>query len=217
MIKKLILALCALCFLLLPMCACDAENEEVQPEAKIATDSEGKKYSVIVGSDGFLSLGEKTDLAVSVEDEDGNPGKNSDGEFVTRTEKFPSTLMVDNEIHTKFFKIPMPDGWTSTSDELVKLNFKTANLTVNDRGSSSVKECTEEIKGIMSAIGEGKEEKVKLLFADAVKLTYENRISIYIFEAEGRTYFVKVTADEKLFEEVNFEEIINTIKFRKGE
>ena len=217
MMKKLILAVCMLSFLFLPLCACDTENGEIQPEAKVATDSSGKEYSVIVDSEGFLSLGDRDGLAVCTTDENGNPGKNADGEFVTRVEKFPSVLMVDGEIHTKFFRLTVPEGWTSTSDELVRLNSGTATLTVNDRGNTSVKECTEEIKNIMSAIGECKEDKAELQFADAVKLTYENRIAIYIFEAEGRTYFVRATADEKLFEEMDFEEIINTIKFRKGE
>ncbi len=217
MIKKLILAVCVLGFLFLPLCACDAENGEIQSEAKIATDSSGKEYSVIVGSDGFLTLGDRDALAVCTTDENGNPGKNADGEFVTRVENFPDTLMVDGEVHTKFFRLAVPEGWTSTSDELVKLNCGTASLTINDRGITPVKECAEEIKNIMSAIGEGKEEKVKLQFADALKLTYENRTAVYVFEAEGRTYFIRVTADEKLFEEINFEEVINTIKFRKGE
>ena len=217
MIKKLTPAVCVLIFLFLTLCACDAGNEEIQPEAKIATDSSGNKYSVVVDVNGFLSLGDRDSLAVCTTDENGNPGKNSDGEFVTRAEDFPDTLVVDNEIHTRFFRMPVPEGWTNISDEIVKLSSGAASLTINDRGITPVKECTEEIKNIMSAIGEGKEEKAELQFADAVKLTYENRISVYIFEAEGRTYFIRVTADEKLFEEINFEEIINTIKFRKGE
>lgn len=217
MIKKLILAICVLGFLFLSLCACDAGNEEIQPQSKIAKDSSGKEYSVVLGADGFLSLGDMDNLAICVTDENGNPGKNSDGEFVTRAEKFPDTLIVDNEIHTKFFKMPVPEGWTNISDGLVKLSSGKAELTVNDRGIDSVKECTEEVKNIMSVIGEGKEEKVKLQFADAIKLTYEDRVSVYIFEAEGRTYFIRVSADEKMFEEINFEKIINTIRFRKGE
>ncbi len=217
MIKKLILAVCVLGFLFLPLCSCGADSGEKQPVARTASDSSGKKYSVIVDGDGFLTLGDKDFLAVCVEDEDGNPGKNADGEFVTRAEEFPRTLVVDDEIHTKFFRIKIPEGWTNKSGELVKLVHETATLTVNEREGYSVKECEEEIKSLMSALGEGKEEKLKLSFSDGVKITYGDKIAVYIFEAEGRTYFVKVTADEKLFSEMNFEEIINTIKFRKGE
>lgn len=217
MIKKLIIAVCVLGFLLLTLCACNTEKEEIQPEAKVATDSSGKEYSVIIGSDGFLFLGDRDNLAVCTTDENGNPGKNADGEFVTRAETFPAMLMVDGEIHTKFFRLSVPEGWTSTGDELIKLKSGTATLSINDKGITPVKKCTEEVKNILSVIGKCTEEKVKLQFADAVKLTCENRTAVYIFEAEGRTYSVRATADEKMFEETNFEEIINTIKFRKGE
>lgn len=219
MIKKRTLAVFAVICLFLLMCSCGNSGSEREENIKevIAVDSEGRKYSALLGSDGFLLLGDKDFLGVCVEDENGNPGKNAKGEYVTRAEEFPDTLQVGEEIHTKFFRIEIPDGWTSESDELVKLKFETATITVNERAGYSVKECKEEIESLMSAIGEGEEEKVKLQFGDAVKLNYENRIAVYIFEAEGRTYFVKVKADEKLFEEVDFEEIINTIKFRKGE
>ena len=223
MLKKRITALCTLIFLFLNLCSCSlsGEKNEQEPVAKTATGSDGKTYSVVVDGDGFLALGDKDFLAVCVEDENGNPGKNSKGEYVTRAVPFPETLTVGKEIHTKFFRMALPDGWTSVSDDLVKLTLKkgdmTASLTVNDRTGSSVKECKEEVKKLMSGVGEGTEEKVKLAFAEAVKLNYENKIAVYIFEKEDRVYFVKIYADEKLFEEVNFEEIINTIKFRKGE
>lgn len=204
-------------FLFLLLCACGTQGEEKQPVAKIAADPSGKKYSVIVDTDGFLTLGEKDLLAVCVEDENGNPGKNADGEFVTRAEEFPRTLVVEDEIHTKFFRMKIPDGWTNESGEIVKLACKGATFTVNERGNDTVEECKEEIKSLTSLLGEGKEEKPALTFEDSVKITYDDKIAIYIFEAEGRTYFVKVTAEEKLSDEMNFEEIINTIKFRKGE
>ncbi len=221
--KKFIPIAIAVCFLFLLMCSCDngSKKNEAVTAVKTVTDSEGKTYSSIVDADGFLMLGDKNGLAVTVDDGDGKPGKNAKGEYVTRVVDFPDTVIVGKEIHTKFLRVTVPDGWTSESDSFVKLKYikddLTAKLTVNERADASVKECTAEIKSLMSAIGKPKEEKVKLQFADAIKLNYENRIVVYVFNAEDRTYFVKISADEKLFEEIDFEEIINTIKFRKGE
>lgn len=217
MAKKFIAAHAVLIFLLLLLCACGAEGGEKQPLAKTAVDSSGKKYSVIVDTDGFLTLGEKDLLAVCVEDENGNPGKNADGEFVTRAEEFPRTLVADGEIHTKFFRIKIPEGWTNKSDEIVRLVSDEATLTVNERDGYTVKECKKEIKSLLSVLGEGKEEKTALPFSDSVKITYDDKLAVYIFEAEGRVYFVKVAAEEKLSDAKEYEEIINTIKFRKGE
>lgn len=223
MVKKLIPLLLALCFLLLMMCSCSDSADEAEEVASVETvkDSEGNTFSSLVGADGFLLLGDEDGLAVTVDDGDGKPGKNAKGEFVTRVVDFPDTVQVGKEIHTKFLKLPVPENWTSESDSLIKLRYKkdglAASLTVNERSGMSVKECQAEIENLMSGIGEAEKEKVMFSFAESVKLNYENRIVIYIFNAEGRTYFVKINADEKLFEEINFEEIINTIKFRKGE
>lgn len=227
MLKKLILTMTAVCLLLSLMCSCNktgAESEETTA-LKTAEDSEGKIYSAIVDSDGFLLLGDRNQLAITVDDGKGKPGKNAEGEFVTGTEEFPNTLVVGNEVHTKFMKMPIPENWKNISNELIEFNYEDgnnkANFFVNERHRMTVAECQEEIETMGKFFGEGTEEKIKLVFGDAVKIRYEYEmmpiLEYYIFNVEGRTYFVGIEADENLFETINFEEIINTIKFRKGE
>ncbi len=227
MVKKLILPMAVICFLLSLMCSCNktgAESEETTA-LKTVEDSNGKKFSAIVDSDGFLLLGDRSQLAITVDDGKGKPGKNADGEFVTRTEEFPYTLVVENEIHTKFMRIPIPENWTNKSDELIEFVYndgdREASITVNERYGMTVKECQKEIKDTMNILGKGTEENVKLVFGDAVKISYEyeglTKTVFYIFNVEERTYFVRISADGNLFETINFEEIVNTMKFRKGE
>ncbi len=217
MVKKFILFSCIMSVLLLSVCGCKNTATEEKLTTRTVTDTEGNTYVALADADGFLVLGDKDGLSVCVSDENGNPGKNSDGEFITKSVTFPRVLISDGEIFTKFFRMPIPDGWKNKSDDLVKLAKGKNTLTVNSKDDITVRDYTNEIKNIMWAIGKAEEEKVSLSFGDAVKLNYENRVVIYIFEAEGRAYSVKISADEKTFEEVNFEEIINTIKFRKGE
>lgn len=227
MFKKLILPVAVICFLLSFMCSCNktgAETEETTA-LKTAEGSDGKTYSAIVGSDGFLLLGDRNELAITVDDGKGKPGKNAEGEFVTRIEEFPYTLVVGNEVHTKFMKVPIPENWKNKSDELIEFVYdeggSEATFVVNQRYDMTVEECKKEIKDIMSILMEGTEEKVQLAFGDAVKISYESeglpKRVFYVFNAEGRTYFARISADENLFETINFEEIINTMKFRKGE
>lgn len=223
MIKKLIPLVMTLCTLIPVLCSCgNSDSDTAKSETvKIVRDSEGNTFSAIAGGDGFLLLGDRGGLAVTVDDGTGKPGKNAKGEYVTSVVDFPRTVTAGDEIHTAFMRITVPEKWTSVSDSLIKLRYEkdnlSATLTINERSGLTVKECQAEIEELMSGICEVEKEKVTLSFADAVKLNCENKIVIYIFSAEGRTYFVKIDADEKLFEEINFEEIINTIKFRKGE
>lgn len=227
MFKKLILPTAVICFLLSLMCSCNktGAGSEETTALKIAEDSKGKKYSAIVDSDGFLLLGDRSQLAITVDDGKGKPGKNADGEFVTRVEDFPYTLVAGNEIHTKFMRMPIPEKWKNKSDELIEFVYDNdgaeASFIVNERYSLTVEECKAEIEKIMSILVEGTEENVQLAFGDAVKISYEReglpKTVFYIFNVEGRTYFVRISADQNLFETINFEEIVNTMKFRKGE
>ncbi len=223
MIKKSIPAALVIFLLILTMCSCDNSHGKAEEitEVKVAEDSEGNSFSVIADGDGFFKLGDKSNLVITVDDGKGKPGKNADGEFVTRVVDFPGTLRAGNEIYTKFLRITLPENWKNESDSIVKLSCKKdgkkVTLTINERSGMSVKECQAEIEDMLTILGDIEQEKVSLDFAEAVKLTCQNKIAVYIFNAEGRTYYVKINADEKLFEEINFEEIINTIKFRKGE
>lgn len=208
-------------FLLLNGCDTNEAETESTTAVKEAVDSEGNSYSSIIGEDGFLMLGDRNNLAITVDDGEGKPGLNSKGEYVTKTAEFPKTVTVDGEIHTRFFKLKIPENWENTSENLVKIKLKkdsmTAEVTVNERPSQSLEECLTEVEQIVSGVGKVKTEDVKLSFAQAKKLSVANRLSVYVFNVENRTYFVKVSADEKLFEEIDFEKIINTMKFRKGE
>lgn len=223
MFKKFILCLTVLCFGLIALCSCanGQAEKETTTAVKSVKDSNGKVFSSIVGTDGFLLLGDRDELAITVDDGKGKPGKNAKGEYVTQVEPFPGVLTVGKEVQTKFVRMPLPEKWINISDELIKLSYEKDDIglefVVNERSGMSAKECQAEIENLMSGILEGKKEKVQLDFAEAVKLDYESKILIYIFNAEGRTYFVKINGDEKLLKEINFEEIINTMKFRKGE
>ncbi len=223
MFKKITLYLLSLFLIVVTLCSCSNRKPETEATTVVKTvkDSTGKEFSSIVGSDGFLLFGEGNELAITVDDGNGKPGKNAEGEYVTRTEPFSGVLTVDKEVQTKFIRMPLPEKWINISDELIKLSYEKdgfgAKLVVNERSGMSVKECQVEIENLMSGILECKKEKVNFDFAEAVKLDYESKILIYIFNAEGRTYFVKIDGDEKLLKEINFEEIINTMKFRKGE
>ncbi len=196
-------------------------EKETSFSVKEAIDYNGNKYSVLTDEDGFLSLAEKSGLAVIVEDSKGKMSKNSNGEFVTKSEDFPETLTVENEIHTKFFKIPIPDGWENKSREAVVLEYSdeehSAEIMINERSTDTPDECIAEIEKLISSSNDMEKESVNLSFSTAVKLKYKQMFVFYVFSAEERTYFVRVTADEALFEKINFEDIINTIKFRKGE
>ncbi len=217
MVKKFILFFCVLSALLLSFCGCGKGEEKETLTAKTVTDTEGNTYSALLDEEGFLVIGDKDGLVVCVADENGKPGKNSEGEYVTKSVSFPRVLISDGELHTKFFRLAIPEGWTSKSDDIVKLVKGKITLTINSKEDMSLREYVNEIKNIMWAIGKADEEEAALSFGNAVKLSYENRVVIYVFRAENRIYSVKITADEKAFEEENFEEIINTIKFRKGE
>ncbi len=223
MFKKFILCLVSLSLALVTLCSCTNTKSETEATTVVKTvkDSTGKVFSSIVGSDGFLLLGEGNELAITVDDGNGNPGKNADGEYVTRVETFSGVLTVDKEVQTKFVRFPLPEKWKNVSDEIIKLNYEkdglSVKLVVNERYDMSAEDCQEQIENLMAGIAECKKEKVGFDFAEAVKLDYESKIYIYVFSAEGRTYFVKISGDEKLLKEINFEEIINTMKFRKGE
>lgn len=210
-------------FIFLIFCGCGSSQPEAEISAvvKQASDAEGNKYSVVMGSDGFLLLGKGQSLAITVDDEDGNPGKNLKGEYVTKAVDFPDTLTVDGEIHTRFYKLKIPDKWKNKSEGLLKIEYvkgkERAEITVNERFSMTVDECLKEVEGLTSFIGEAEKSKVSLDFAQSTKLVVGKRLALYVFNAEGRTYYVKCMADESLFEEIDFETIVNTIKFRKGE
>lgn len=227
MIKKSILMMTAVFVLLSFMCSCNKTGTETEETTalKTAEDSKGKTYSAIMGSDGFLLLGDRSQLAITVDDGKGKPGKNAEGEFVTKAEDFPRTLVVDNEIHTMFMKMPIPENWKNESDELIEFTYddgeNEASIIVNERFSLSEEECRNEIKDIMSIFSEPREENAELSFGYAVRITFEDenipKRVFYVFNVEGRTYFARIIADEILFETINFEEIVNTMKFRKGE
>ena len=227
MFKKLILMLTALFLLLSLLCSCNKTGVETEETTALKTvkDGTGKSYSAIVGSDGFLLLGDRSQLAITVDDGKGKPGKNADGEFVTQAEEFPNTLVVDNEIQTKFMRIPIPENWKNESDELIKFTYNDgeneASFVVNERFSLTEEECRNEIKNIMSVFSEPREENAELSFGYAVRMIFRDenmpKRVFYVFNAEGRTYFVRIVADESLFETIDFEEILNTMKFRKGE
>ena len=212
-----------LCFVLLLLCSC-AKNPVQSPDGavtKTVTDTRGKTYKALVDGSGFLMCDSQGNMIIAAEDESGNPIKNEQGENVTKKVSFPYILTAENEIHTEFFRLTIPENWQNKSGELVKLvyteNGRTAELTINDRASMSSVNCVKEIETMLSELGKVKKDAVEFDFATATRLQLENKITVYVFTAEGRTYFVKITADTQLFEKINFHEIVNTIKFRKGE
>ncbi len=187
----------------LALSSCSTKQEET---VKKATDNKGNCYSAYVDGDGFLEIDEKGSLVV---DENGKEA----------SVDFPPLLTVGNEIHTKFFKLEIPGGWLDGSDELAKIKYDSggisAELVINER-SSSTKMCRDEIESIMSPM-KNELKNVKLDFALATKLEYEGNVNFYIFSIDGRTYFIRTTLRGDSDEKINFEEIINTIQFRKGE
>ncbi len=212
-----------MCFVLLTLCSC-AKKPVQSPAAaviKTVTDTRGKTYKALVDENGFLMCDSQGNMIITAEDGNKNPVKNEQGEYVTKKVTFPQILSVENEIHTEFFKVAIPDNWQNKSGDLVKLvyteNGKTAEITINERASMSSINCVKEIEDMLSELGEVKKDNVDFSFATATRLQLENKITVYVFTAEGRTYFVKFTADKELFEKINFQEIVNTIKFRKGE
>ncbi len=217
------LILPALCFLILLLASCteNADVNEKSSEVKVLVGTDGESYHAIVGEDGFPVFDEKGKLSVALDDGEGGYGKNANGEYVTSKTESPNVLSSKDEIHTRFFRMKVPKGWENVSESLAEIkytkNSKTAKITVNERSSLSVKECEAEVEEILSSLGKLEKEHVSLSFAEAEKISVEKRISVYVFSAEGRTYFIKVFSDEELFDEIDFEEIINTIKFRKGE
>ena len=221
--KKFILCLIAVFMGIITLCSCTNQKEENETTTAVkeAKDSTGKVFSAIVGGDGFLLLGDRDELAITVDDGKGNPGKNSKGEYVTRTEDFSGVLTVGQEVQTKFVRMPLPEKWINESDEIIKLRYekdgRKVKFVLNERYGLSVEECQAEIESVMAGVTENKAATVNLSFADGIKLDYEGKLIVYIFNAEGKTYFAKINGDEELLKEINFEEIINTMKFRKGE
>lgn len=180
-------------------------KDEIKREVKKAQDNDGNTYSVLIEEDGFLKLGEKDELVIK------------DDEGLTESISFPRTLTVEDEIHTKFYKIKLPSGWTDESGEIIKIrheeNSKFTEIIINER-ASSLKECKDEIESIMEPLEKESHETVKFSFATAEKLEFENSIIFYVFTYDERTYFIRVRTNE---DKINYEEIIDTIQFRKGE
>lgn len=212
-----------LCFVLLLLCSCSKNAVQTQPETviKTVTDTNGKTYKAVVDENGFIMCDSAGKMIITAEDEKGNPLKNEQGEYVTQKVSFPNILVGENEIYTEFYKLPIPQNWQNKSTDLVKLSFtengKTAEITVNERGSMSSVNCVKEIEDMLSVLGEVKKNTVDFNFATATGIELENVMTVYVFSVEGRTYFVKITAEKEMFEKINFTEIVNTIKFRKGE
>lgn len=208
-----------LCFMLLVLCSCAKTPVQTQSAAvtKTVTDTMGKTYKALVDEKGFLMCDEQGNLMIVSEDEE----KNEQGELVTRKVSFPHILVSENEIYTEFFRVSIPENWKNKSKDLVKLEYikngKKAEIAINERADMSSADCVKEIEEMLFLSGEVKKDVVDFDFATATVLQLENKITVYVFTAEGRTYFVKVTADKELFETTNFFEIVNTIKFRKGE
>ena len=212
-----------LCFVLLLLCSCSKNAVQTLPETviKTVTDTNGKTYKAVVDENGFIMCDSAGKMIITAEDEKGNPLKNEQGEYVTQKVSFPNILVGENEIHTEFYKLPIPQNWQNKSTDLVKLSFtengKTAEITVNERGSMSSVNCVKEIEDMLSVLGEVKKNTVDFNFATATGIELEDVMTVYVFSVEGRTYFVKITAEKEMFEKINFTEIVNTIKFRKGE
>lgn len=208
-----------LCFVILLLCSCAKKPEVIQSDmvVRTATDTMGKTYNALVDENGFLMRDKQGNMIITAKD----GKKNEQGEYVTEKVTFPYILTVENEIHTEFFKVAIPENWQNKSRDLVKLTYTengaTAEITINERADMPFVDCVKEIEEMLSALGEVKKENVDFDFATATRIQLENKITVYVFSAEGRTYFVKITADTQLFEKINFQEIVNTIKFRKGE
>lgn len=212
-----------LCFqiLLLASCTENAPANRNTSEVKVLVGTDGESYPAVVGEDGFPVFDEKGKLSVALDDGEGGYGKNAKGEYVTDTADTPNVLSSEDEIYTEFFRMKIPKGWKNVSESLAEIkytkNSKTAKITVNERASLTVKECEAEVEEILSSLGELEKEHISLSFAEAEKISVENRMSVYVFGVEGRTYFIKVFSDEELFDKIDFEEIINTVEFKKGE
>lgn len=212
-----------LCFqiLLLASCTENVNANQNTSEVKVLVGTNGESYPAVVGEDGFLVFDEKGKLSVALDNGEGGYGKNAKGEYVTAKADTPNVLSSEDEIYTEFFRMKIPKGWENTSEGLAEIkytnNSKTAKITVNERTSLTVKECESEVEEILSPLGKLKKQHVSLSFAETEKISVESRISVYVFSAERRTYFIKVFSDEELFDKIDFEEIINTIEFKKGE
>lgn len=194
------------------MCSCSRTEDSTLSEMSFKTlsDANGNSYCVQVDQDGFPAIDSNGSLVVSHNKKD-------------ETEKipFPGIIWSENEIYTRFFRLEIPEKWENKSSEVVRIfyekNSLTAEMTINERFSLSSIECVKEIENTASIFGTPEKEVVDFDFASATKLSYDNGMQIYVFSVEGRTFFVKIVADNGMHEKINFEEIVNTINFRKGE
>ena len=215
--KHNIMCVLLVCCVIFTMCSCGKTmpQDNTENAVKTVTDSEGNSYTVLTDENGFPVIDEDGRIAIT------SGSKNETEEYATEKIDYPGILSSEDEIFTRFFNLAIPDKWQNKSDELVRIVYEdgevSAEMTVNERPSLSMVECVAEIEELTSALDKPEKTVVDLDFATATKLVFMKKMLIYVFSVEERTYFVKFTSDSILTEKINYEEIVNMIKFRKGE
>lgn len=105
--KKILAVALALLFVVTAFTACKSKLE--------MTKINGKEYPLMTDEDGNTVVNEDNQVAVLVTDEDGDVIKYENGEDQTRWIQLPGSVVVNNAIQDKEYKMIIPEGWTGSS------------------------------------------------------------------------------------------------------
>ena len=215
-VKKIICSL--LVFIsLFSLCSCAEKTDTVS-----VSDGYGKKYTVMLDDNGFVKKDEYGKMLVVETDKDGKAVLDGDGNMKTSAVDTLFILTDGENVECSDFRLPIPEGWKLTGEEMVKLIHEStgAEISFSLRSSASQKECVSQIK---EAYEEWKpdweESNIKFAFGDArllksSKLLANTEKYYYVFSHNENSYIVQASIYGGNSDGVNFEEIINSICFR---
>lgn len=190
----------------------------------VVTDNEGKTRVLATDEKGETMTDDAGNLIVVVTGADG--GKE------TQKVAPPSYYVLDDVIEGSKFSIAVPKGWkqSGTGDITIVNEETNAELVLMIKENKTLENAVDEAVAILDAVAEQSGSKLERTTVDidgvsATKLFMPGNTAAespesdrdwnaYIFEKNGTVFLFRGIVEEKYRDSVDFEAIINTVKFK---
>ncbi len=209
-------------FVLSVFAACIKANPGI-----IITGSDGKTRVLATNDNGETMTDSAGNIIIVMTDAKGKAARDKNGDQVTQKVSPPNYYIYNKVIEGPKFSVAIPEGWEQSDASNIRLKKTSTNAELNlmvedGQTLAQVKDAVEEFMDKAAAEDPDavfKVETIKLCGVSATMYLYDSekytaRMVFYVLEKNGTDFLFQGAVGNEYKESVDFESVINTIKFK---
>lgn len=209
-------------FVLSVFAACIKANPGI-----IITGSDGKTRVLATNDNGETMTDSAGNIIIVMTDAKGKAARDKNGDQVTQKVSPPNYYIYNKVIEGPKFSVAIPEGWEQSDASNIRLKKTSTNAELNlmvedGQTLAQVKDAVDEFMDKAAAEDPNavfKDKTLKLCGVSATMYLYDSekysaRMVFYVLEKNGTDFLFQGAVGNEYKESVDFESVINTIKFK---